>query len=185
MVQLVHEFYHLKALITLEQVNTSVVEKKRRILISKTSMVRLTRQLLNMLSRCKKMEEQKVRLFLKQPSEFITWVQVIKENKIKLKLVFEVLLVYEIYLKRAELATTVDWSSASFSMQAHIITSVRLKFPLWWVTLNLKPYPKVGTFELKSYLKGWKVWPHDICFWSKSPPYPMAPLPSGITLIAA
>ena len=52
-----------------EQVKTSVVEKKnRRILISKTSMVRLTGQLLNMLSRCKKMEEQKVRLFLKQPS---------------------------------------------------------------------------------------------------------------------
>ena len=31
----VHEFYRLKALITLEQVNTSVVDKKRRLLISK------------------------------------------------------------------------------------------------------------------------------------------------------
>ena len=34
--QLVHEFDRLKVLITLEQVNTSVVEK-RRILMSKTS----------------------------------------------------------------------------------------------------------------------------------------------------
>ena len=51
-----------------EQVKTSVVKRKRRILISKTSMVRLTGQLLNMLSSCKKMEEQKVRLFVKQPS---------------------------------------------------------------------------------------------------------------------
>ena len=50
-----------------EQVKTSVVEKKR-IFISKTSMVRLTGQFLNILSRCKKMGEQKVRLFLKQPS---------------------------------------------------------------------------------------------------------------------
>ena len=40
---LVHEFYRLKALITLEQLNTSVVGKKnRRILICKTSLVRLT-----------------------------------------------------------------------------------------------------------------------------------------------
>ena len=31
----VDEFYRLKALITLEQVNTLMVEKKRRILISK------------------------------------------------------------------------------------------------------------------------------------------------------
>ena len=31
-------------------------------------MVRLTGQFLNILSRCKKMGEQKVRLFLKQPS---------------------------------------------------------------------------------------------------------------------
>ena len=40
--RLVHRFYHLKALITFEKVNTSVVGKKkrRRILISKTSMVR-------------------------------------------------------------------------------------------------------------------------------------------------
>ena len=45
----------------------------------------------------------------------MTWVQVIKENKIKLKLVFEVLLVYEIFLKRAELTNTVDWGSASLS----------------------------------------------------------------------
>ena len=50
-----------------EQVKTSVVEKKT-IFISKTSMVRLTGQFLNILSRCKKMGEQKVRLFLKQPS---------------------------------------------------------------------------------------------------------------------
>ena len=50
-----------------EQVKTSVVEKKR-IFISKTSMVRLTGQSLNILSRYKKMGEQKVRLFLKQPS---------------------------------------------------------------------------------------------------------------------
>ena len=35
----IHEFYCLKALITLEQVNTSMVEKK---LINKTLMVRLT-----------------------------------------------------------------------------------------------------------------------------------------------
>ena len=34
----VHKFYHMKALITLEQVDTTVV-KKRGILISKTSMV--------------------------------------------------------------------------------------------------------------------------------------------------
>ena len=37
----VHEFYCLKALITLEQVNTSMVQKKKK-LISKTLMVRLT-----------------------------------------------------------------------------------------------------------------------------------------------
>ena len=42
----VHEFYRLKALITLEQVITSVVEKKRTILVSKTSMVRLTGRVL-------------------------------------------------------------------------------------------------------------------------------------------
>ena len=148
-------------------------------------MVRLTRQLLNMLSRCKKnWRNKRWGCSLNNHRNSSPEFKLLKKT-IKLKLVFEVLLVYEIYLKRAELATTVDWSSASFSMQAHIITSVRLKFPLWWVTLNLKPYPKVGTFELKSYLKGWKVWPHDIFFWSKSPPYPMAPLPSGITLIAA
>ena len=41
----VHEFYRLKALITLEQVITSVVEK-RTILMSKTSMVRLTGRVL-------------------------------------------------------------------------------------------------------------------------------------------
>ena len=40
-VQLVHEFYRLKVLITLEQVKTSMVDKKGRILINKTSMVRL------------------------------------------------------------------------------------------------------------------------------------------------
>ena len=39
------EFYRLKALITLEQVITSVVEK-RTILMSKTSMVRLTGRVL-------------------------------------------------------------------------------------------------------------------------------------------
>ena len=39
MTEAVHEFNRLKALITLEQVNTSVVRKKR-MLISKTSMVR-------------------------------------------------------------------------------------------------------------------------------------------------
>ena len=38
----VDDFYRLKALITLEQVITSVVKKKRRILMSKASMVRLT-----------------------------------------------------------------------------------------------------------------------------------------------
>ena len=39
----VHEFYRLKGLITnLEQVNTPMVEKKKRILISKTLMVGLT-----------------------------------------------------------------------------------------------------------------------------------------------
>ena len=39
----VHEFYCLKGLITnLEQVNTPMVEKKKRILISKTLMVGLT-----------------------------------------------------------------------------------------------------------------------------------------------
>ena len=41
----VHEFYRLKALITLEQVITSVVEK-RTILMSKTSMVGLTGRVL-------------------------------------------------------------------------------------------------------------------------------------------
>ena len=41
----VHDFYLLKALITLEQVITSVVEE-RRILMSKTSMVRLTGRVL-------------------------------------------------------------------------------------------------------------------------------------------
>ena len=35
----VHEFYRLKALITLEQVNTTEWSKKIRILISKTAMV--------------------------------------------------------------------------------------------------------------------------------------------------
>ena len=38
----VHEFYCLKALITLEQMNTSMVQKKKKKLISKTLMVRLT-----------------------------------------------------------------------------------------------------------------------------------------------
>ena len=38
----VDDFYRLKALITLEQVITLVVKKKRRILMSKASMVRLT-----------------------------------------------------------------------------------------------------------------------------------------------
>ena len=42
----VHEFYRLKALISLEQIYTLVVEKKKiRILISKTSMVRRTGRL--------------------------------------------------------------------------------------------------------------------------------------------
>ena len=35
----VHELYRLKALLTLEQVNTTVVEKKKRILICNTAMV--------------------------------------------------------------------------------------------------------------------------------------------------
>jgi len=35
---LVHEFCRLKALITLEEVNTSMVQKSRRIFMSKTSM---------------------------------------------------------------------------------------------------------------------------------------------------
>ena len=35
---LVHKFYHLKALITLEQVNTTECSKKITILISKTAM---------------------------------------------------------------------------------------------------------------------------------------------------
>ena len=44
---LVHEFYHLKALITLEQVNTTEwLKKKRRILISKTLTVRCCKLLL-------------------------------------------------------------------------------------------------------------------------------------------
>ena len=29
-----------------------------------------------------------------------------------------------------------------------------LKFSVWWVTVNSKPFPKVGNFELKSYPKG-------------------------------
>ena len=37
---LVHEFYHLKALITLEHVITSVVGKKEKTLMSKSSMFR-------------------------------------------------------------------------------------------------------------------------------------------------
>ena len=48
----VHEFSYLKALITLEQVNTSVVEKKR-IFRSKTSMVRLTGRALYSFIVCK------------------------------------------------------------------------------------------------------------------------------------
>ena len=43
----VHEFYCLKALIiTLKQVITPVVEKKKKILMSKTSVVRLTGRVL-------------------------------------------------------------------------------------------------------------------------------------------
>ena len=42
----VHEFYRLKALITLEQVNSPVVGKKKRIFISKTLMVGLTGRVL-------------------------------------------------------------------------------------------------------------------------------------------
>ena len=62
-------------------------------------------------------------------------------------------------------------------------TSFGLKFPLSWVTLNSKPYPEMGNFELRSYPKGWEVWPHirpNICFWlikvptlSRSPPAPL------------
>ena len=40
---LVHKFYRLKALITLEQVNTTEWSKKTRILISKTAMVRCSK----------------------------------------------------------------------------------------------------------------------------------------------
>ena len=49
----VHEFYRLKALITLEQVNILVI-KKRRILMSKTSMVSLTSLVLQIFIRCKR-----------------------------------------------------------------------------------------------------------------------------------
>ena len=42
----VHEFCRLKALITLKQVITSVVEKKNNLQMSKTSMVRLTGRVL-------------------------------------------------------------------------------------------------------------------------------------------
>ena len=48
---LVHEFYRLKALITLEQANISVVEKKKNLYeqnFSETSMVRLTGRVLQM-----------------------------------------------------------------------------------------------------------------------------------------
>ena len=48
---LVHEFYRLKALITLEQANISVVEKKKNLYeqnFSETSMVRLTGRELQM-----------------------------------------------------------------------------------------------------------------------------------------
>jgi len=47
----VHEFYRLKALITLEQANISVVEKKKNLYeqnFSETSMVRLTGRVLQM-----------------------------------------------------------------------------------------------------------------------------------------
>ena len=48
---LVHEFYRLKALITLEQANISMVEKKKNLYeqnFSETSMVRLTGRVLQM-----------------------------------------------------------------------------------------------------------------------------------------
>ena len=51
----VHEFYRLKALITLEQVNTTKWSKqKRRILISKTEMVGCCKRLLYANESCDK-----------------------------------------------------------------------------------------------------------------------------------
>ena len=54
-------------------------------------------------------------------------------------------------------------------------TSVGLKFPLWWVTLNSKPDPRVGTFELKSYPKGWEVLPQIFDFDQSPHPIPWSP----------
>ena len=94
-----------------------------------------------------------------QMSEFISWVQIMKENKVKLKLVFEALLVHKFFIKRAEpsrclsLEQPDQWKSCQIPVK--FFTSYGLKFLVWWQTLNSwKPYPKVGNFELKSYPKG-------------------------------
>ena len=51
-----------------------------------------------------------------------------------------------------------------------------LKFPLWWVTLNSKPYSEMGNFELQSYPMGWEVWPQIFVFdWSKFPTLSRSP----------
>ena len=70
-------------------------------------------------------------------------------------------------------------------MQAHTLWLSQIEIPTM-----------VGNFELKTLSRGGEVWIEissqglggltpNICFWSKSLPYPMPPPPSGITLITA
>lgn len=80
---------------------------------------------------------------------------------VKLKLVFEALLGYKFYIMRASHCLSLDQHDQEKSLVKipckHILfTSDGLKFLVWWVTLNSKPFPKVavGNFKLKSYRKG-------------------------------
>ena len=59
--------------------------------------------------------------------------------------------------------------------------SVGLKFPLGWLTLNSKPYAEVANFELKSYPKGWEVWPQIFIFDQSPHPIPWSPLTHFMT----
>ena len=123
-----------------------------------------------------------------QMSEFISWVQIMKENKVKLKLVFEALLVH-----KESRAFPLPFTGAARSMKI-LSNSCQILYFRWLEILGL-----VANFELlKTLPQGGELWIEILsqglgslipkfCFWSNCPPYPVSPPPppSGIALIAA
>ena len=82
-------------------------------------------------------------------------------------------------------SVTFNFFFAVRALEAYSFTSDCLKFLLWWVTLNWKPYPKVGNYLSWVLIPRVGKYDSKLMLLIKVPTPPRGPFPSRTILVAA